>query len=134
MPAVHLILTDEPSSTANLRRVVDSMARARGLSPEARFDLKLAATEAVANALRHGSPDGRAVGIALEERDGAIELEVQDQGRLGNGRAYDGERGRGIPLMLAVADEVEFASTDQGTRVRIRKRVSCEGPGEQLPA
>ena len=134
MPPVHLILTDEPSSTANLRRVVDSLARAKGLSPEARFDLQLAATEAVANALRHGSPDGLAVGIALEEHDDAIELVVQDQGRFGNGAGGDGERGRGIPLMLAVADEVAFASTEDGTRVRIRKRISREGPGDQLPA
>jgi anti-sigma regulatory factor (Ser/Thr protein kinase) len=35
---------------------------------------------------------------------------------------FDASRGRGLPLMVALADEVEFASLPDGTRVRIRKR------------
>jgi anti-sigma regulatory factor (Ser/Thr protein kinase) len=38
-------------------------------------------------------------------------------------RAFS-EGGRGIPLMLALVDELEFAQTGDGTRVRMRKRIS----------
>jgi anti-sigma regulatory factor (Ser/Thr protein kinase) len=50
-------------------------------------------------------------------------VEVADSGRF---RVTDGlnpERGRGLPLMIALADEVEFSTADEGTRVRIRMRV-----------
>ena len=133
MAIVHMILTDEASSVARVRRVVDRVAKAHGLSPEASFDLKLAASEAVANALRHGSEGELAVGVALDRLDDAIEVEVQDHGNFNPEPVDDPERGRGIPLMLALADEVEFTSTEAGTRVRIRKRIDPDDGAAAYP-
>jgi serine/threonine-protein kinase RsbW len=94
------------------------------VSPEERFDLKLAATEALSNAVKQAG--GNAVEIVLEGRQGVVEVQVADPGRFvqPSWRRTFSEGGRGIPLMLALVDEVEFAQTGDGTRVRMRKRIS----------
>lgn len=89
-----------------------------------RFDLKLAATEALTNAVKQAG-DGHVVEVVLEGHDGVVDVQVADRGRFvpPSRRSGFSEGGRGIPLMLALADEIEFAQTGAGTRVRIRKRI-----------
>jgi anti-sigma regulatory factor (Ser/Thr protein kinase) len=122
-PARYLKLHDEPSSSAQLREAVDEVAT-RALPDEARFELKVAATEALANALKRASPERRPVDVALLARGDAIEIEVRGRGEFRLDYGADSDRGRGLPLMVALVDEVEFVSTEEGTRVRIRKRVT----------
>jgi anti-sigma regulatory factor (Ser/Thr protein kinase) len=120
-----LQVRDEPYATHEVRSAVERAAALRGLSNEACFDLKLAATEALTNALRL-TPDGATVDVVIIAQDNAIEIEVRNSGPMPNGspeRAFSPEYGRGIPLMLALVDEVQFASTGSGTLVRIRKNV-----------
>jgi anti-sigma regulatory factor (Ser/Thr protein kinase) len=112
-----------PADVVELRSAVEKVARAHGLSPEATFDLKVATAEALANAIRHGASGPFEVEVALESDANAIQVEVLDRGRFRVVDALDPERGRGLPLMIALADEVEFAAGDDGTRVRIRMRV-----------
>jgi anti-sigma regulatory factor (Ser/Thr protein kinase) len=125
-PSLHLTLRNEPFATAALRRGVDCLADECGLPQEARFDLKLAATEALANALV-GAPADHEVDVFMATDDDSVEVEVHDRGgfrpQVRNGHVLEAEGGRGIPLMLALVDEVEFASTNEGTLVRIRKRL-----------
>jgi anti-sigma regulatory factor (Ser/Thr protein kinase) len=104
---------------------IDTLADRFSLSHEERFDLKLAATEALSNAVKQAE-GGHAVEVVLEGRDGVIEVQVADRSRFVQpswDRAFS-EGGRGIPLMLALVDELEFAQTGDGTRVRMRKRIS----------
>ena len=54
-------------------------------------------------------------------------MEVADRGSFETGARPEHEGGRGIPLMLALVDEVHFSTTGSGTRVRVRKRVSRAG-------
>jgi anti-sigma regulatory factor (Ser/Thr protein kinase) len=124
---------NEPSSVADVRAAVDAVAAEHGLSPEAAFDLKLATTEAVANALRSGPNDDVGVDVTLESDQEVIQVEVLDRGRFRLDEGLDPERGRGLPLMIALADEVEFAATGEGTRVRIRMRVGRD-VGDRLDA
>ena len=131
---MRLTLRDDPFAAAKIRVAVERLAAEHGLTAEATFELKVAATEAVANALRHGARDGREVDVMLRRRDGSIEVEVRDPGSFERSDGLDPERGRGLPLMVALADEVEFASTGDGTRVRLRKRIAREALGEALPA
>ncbi len=119
---VSLVVTEEHGSVEHVRAAVDEIARKHGLPPDATFDLKVATTEALANALKH-SAGGLGVDVSLEFDAEVIQVEVADSGRF---RVTDGlnpERGRGLPLMIALADEVEFSAADEGTRVRIRMRV-----------
>jgi serine/threonine-protein kinase RsbW len=126
-PIMRLTLRDEPDATTKLRSALARAAESCGLTPEETFDVQVAATEAVTNALR-GTRGTDAVTVVAERREGALEVEVADQGgfRLPEpslAAAIEAEGGRGIPLMLALVDELEFAATGDGTRVRMRKRL-----------
>jgi anti-sigma regulatory factor (Ser/Thr protein kinase) len=121
---VRLRLRNEPGATSKLRRAVDRVARASGLAADATFDLKLAATEALTNAVK-GAPEDHVVDVAIEGGHGAVDVEVTNSGRFrpdfGVESELESERGRGVPLMLALVDEVEFASVRGRTRVRLRR-------------
>jgi anti-sigma regulatory factor (Ser/Thr protein kinase) len=130
-----LKLSNRPSATRQVRAAVDRIADEYRLEDEDRFDLKVAATEAVTNALRAGPGDQTvAVTIACEER--SVDIEVQSAGAftpelsLRAHRPRDVEGGRGIPIMIALVDEVEFTRTRDGTRVRMRKRIAHVGEGD----
>src|SRR6266508_518771 len=120
-----LELALESSPISAVRQAVDRLARENGLTDEARFELQLAVSEAVANALRHGSGETAHVDVFLAARNGMIEIEVKDHGFFEPRSSVDAERGRGLPRMVALLDEVEVAAGQDGTRVRLRKRLAA---------
>jgi serine/threonine-protein kinase RsbW len=124
---VLLRLCNEPEATRKLRAAVARVAHCYGLSGEAEFELKLAATEALTNAVK-GTPREHAVEVAITGSPDGVDVEVTDRGEFvltaRRETGLEAEGGRGIPLMLALVDEVQFASVGDGTRVRMRKRAS----------
>jgi anti-sigma regulatory factor (Ser/Thr protein kinase) len=116
-------LVDRPGATQELREAIDRVAEPFGLSPADRFDLKLAATEAVTNALKGASANK--VDVILEADPEALAVEVATSGRFEPQPSQGEEGGRGLPLMLALVDQVEFAQTAHGTRVRMQKRIAA---------
>ncbi len=124
-PSVHFTLRDDPAPTRALRAALDDVGARFGLDEEELFELKVAATEALTNAIR-GSLDGR-VDVAVQPHEDGIEVEVRNHGAFEFGdptlSSIESEGGRGIPLMFALVDEVEVASSGDGTRVRMRKRL-----------
>ena len=116
-------------ATRDLRAAVECVAEECGLDPGERFDLKLAATEAITNALRE-TPENHTVEVTVVGREDAVDVEVLDQGVFSPVRAKlhrgpDAESGRGIPIILALVDKVEFAQTSRGTRVWMSKRAAA---------
>jgi anti-sigma regulatory factor (Ser/Thr protein kinase) len=89
----------------------------------------------VTNALRH-APDDHVVDVIVAADETSVDIEVADPGAFSAHRelqgAADAEGGRGIPLMIALVDEVEFTRTGNGTRVRIRKRLTGAGEGDSI--
>jgi anti-sigma regulatory factor (Ser/Thr protein kinase) len=128
MGPTELILHNHPSATRKLRATLDGIADAYELPSDERFELKFAATEALTNALKSASEDPIHVRIVPSEE--TIEIEVRDRGGFDAARGVEAEGGRGIPLMLALVDEVEFSSGATGTRVRMRKRIT---PADEQP-
>jgi serine/threonine-protein kinase RsbW len=123
-----LRLNGRSTATGELRAAVERVAKECGLDRGERFDLKLAATEAVTNALK-GSPENHTVEVTVAGHEDAVNIEVVDHGvfsrvRAAPHRGPDAESGRGIPIILALVDEVEFAQTSRGTRVRMSKRAA----------
>jgi serine/threonine-protein kinase RsbW len=121
---IRLKLCNEPGATSKVRRAVERVARASNLAAEATFDLKVAATEAVTNAIK-GAPSDHSVDVAIAGGESEVQVEVTDRGTFEPSFRPDSEleaeSGRGIPLMLALVDEVEFSSVRGGTRVRLRR-------------
>ena len=100
-----------------------------GFPEAALFDIKVALGEALANAVRHGSPFGASgvVRIEVAAYPDRVVIEVND-----SGPGFDGEAersndvyasgGRGIMFMRALMDRVEFEKPGSGgTIVRLVK-------------
>jgi anti-sigma regulatory factor (Ser/Thr protein kinase) len=120
---------------ALVRLVVTSLAESvAGLDTGRQDDLRLAVSEACANAVeaygRQGRP-GAPITLRLAARPGTMEVEIHDEA---GGFDPDGlvphppveaperlhhERGLGVPLMRTLADEVEFRTEGGGTTVRL---------------
>jgi len=116
-------------SLAGMREEICEIVRPLGFPESALFDIKVALGEALANAVRHGSPsDGSGrVEVRVIAYPDRIVLEVTD-----NGEGFDGTHegaedlyapgGRGIMFMRALMDRVEFErSPSGGTTVRLAK-------------
>jgi anti-sigma regulatory factor (Ser/Thr protein kinase) len=113
-----------PESAAMARAFVRDIALENGLAACV-DDLMLAASEAVTNAVLHGSPcSPHGILIAVEPADRSIEVEVCDCGtfipRPGEPDPL-GTNGRGLPLIAAVADQVELVPEPGRTMVRFTK-------------
>lgn len=114
-------------------RLAAAWLRFCGLSGEDRDHLVLGIREAVANAMRHGNGEdpAKSVEIVFARRNNSAVIRVLDQGEgfdldaLPDPLAPENllrPSGRGILLMRAYADEVDFSFTE-GTRVEMRKHL-----------
>lgn len=121
----HSILAD----LGFLKEARDFAARAAadfGFDRAACYDVKLAMSEAVTNAIQHGSSspnDPIKIGIAAE--GGALVFEVLDTGRFRPRvmrRGELSESGRGLEFMRVVMDEVDLRPGNGGTLMRFAKR------------
>ena len=94
------------------------------------FDMKVAVGEALANAIRHGSPAGPENDVKVEVRafDDRVDVVVSDCGCGFDGMAPPRQdvyapSGRGVLFMRALMDVVEFGTCEGGgTAVRLAKR------------
>ena len=98
-----------------------------GLSEDACYEVKLALSEAVSNAIQHGSrSDDAPIRIFVSGEAGALVIEVIDTGRFVPRVTRHGdmpESGRGLEFMRLLMDEVELYPSDRGTRLRLVKRL-----------
>jgi serine/threonine-protein kinase RsbW len=122
-------LPSAPESAPTARAIVRDAAAEYGLDGDTTWDLMLATSEAVANAVLHGSAcDGAEHGVLLivEIDEYAISIEVCDCGSFDarlTPAAPDDIGGRGIPIIAALADSFELIPEPFQTRVRFGKRL-----------
>ena len=107
---------------AHIRAFIGDVAGDVRLDKERTFDLQVAVSEASANAIEHGLPPGD-VEVSASGRDGRLTITVAHPGvfrprlRDDPSRAH---RGMGLPLMLALTDEVTVSQPPTGgTRVSL---------------
>ena len=117
------------SRLAEVRRFTDRACRAYGFSPEISYQIKLAMSEAVANAIEHGSttPDDPIRLQVVYEGD-AIAFYVSDGGTfIEPSMVYDhdlmDERGRGLGFIELLMDDVAINPSPEGTVIRFAKRI-----------
>lgn len=111
-----------PSDLKNIalaESLIDDICQRHHISEDYYGNIIIAVTEAVNNAIQHGNKEdaSKLVFLTVKENETAFVFEVKDQG---NGFDYEKlpdptapeniekESGRGVFLMKALADEVEF--------------------------
>lgn len=109
---------------AEIRRLVESWAQDVGAEPTA---LQLIATELVTNAINVSPPD-TAVLVTLDHPPGRVEVTVADRGPGPSGGRVSFEapspgsyRGRGLPIVSALSDELTVERVDEVTVVTATK-------------
>ena len=117
---------------AEVRQAIGHWMPTLGFDLVATEDFQTAVTEAVTNAVRHGSPAGDADEFSITGHrtvEGALRVEVTDSGAgvsLARVPAAmpdpEAPGGRGLPLMQHLADAVEFYPTADGHSVVLLKR------------
>jgi anti-sigma regulatory factor (Ser/Thr protein kinase) len=121
----------EHSISADVARVKEARDFAErcaadfGLGEDARYQVKLAISEAVTNAIQHGSSSpSDPIRISAAEESDALVFEVADTGRF-RPRVRRGalpESGRGLEFMRLMMDDVDLRAGADGTLLRFSKR------------
>jgi anti-sigma regulatory factor (Ser/Thr protein kinase) len=123
-PREHLIQADV-GRVKEARDFAERAASDFGLESEERYQVKLAMSEAVTNAIRHGSASPEdPITIVVSEEHGALVFEVTDTGTF-RPRVKRGdipESGRGLEFMRLLMDEVDVRPGAGGTLLRFVKR------------
>jgi serine/threonine-protein kinase RsbW len=112
-----------PEQLREIRGFMDEISQQAGLDPERAFDLKVAVSEACANAVEHSAGEESPLEICATVHPDRVVVEISDGGdfRLaGRGPDRGSERGLGLPLMVALMDEVRFYKrSGKGTTVAL---------------
>jgi serine/threonine-protein kinase RsbW len=120
-------LPSAPASATEARALVRHAASELRLDGATTWELMLATTEAIANAVEHGEPcDRRGIFLRLEAIDGSFEVEVRDCGGCypKDSRSSKQQGGRGMSIIAAIMDRLEIVPSTGLTRVRFEKRVA----------
>jgi serine/threonine-protein kinase RsbW len=113
---VKLTVPARPENVSVIRHVLGAFAEALRLPDELIEDLRLAITEACTNVVRHAYPAGLSgpVEISIRPEEERVNVVVADRGRgIGSSSDTTGP-GLGLPLIAAIADEVELQPVPGG--------------------
>jgi anti-sigma regulatory factor (Ser/Thr protein kinase) len=119
----------DPERLGEARDWAHRAATEAGLDEADCYQVKLAVSEAVANAIQHGSQSaGDSIRIAAFEADGSLVFEVQDNGTFVaplSAATLEDESGRGLELLTLMMDEVHISATGAGSLLRLTKRLDA---------
>jgi anti-sigma B factor antagonist len=123
---LELRLLPHAAELARARGFAAAAGRRFGLDPRRRYDLALATSEAVANAIEHGRPcrDGT-IAMSITEQPDTLSLVVRDGGRFVLDPLPSDplpERGRGLRLMGQLVDQISIRCPDGHTEVELSMR------------
>src|SRR4051794_1642011 len=113
---VKLTLPARPENVSVIRHVLGAFAEALRFDDELVEDLRLAVTEACTNVVRHAYPPHQAgpVEISIQPLEEHVSVIVSDHGRgIGTSSDISGP-GLGLPLIAAIADEVDLQPVPGG--------------------
>jgi anti-sigma regulatory factor (Ser/Thr protein kinase) len=120
-----VVLAATPISVTTSRKDLARWLRKLALTADQRDEILLAVSEAVTNAIEHGSgcDESKRVSIRASVRDRAVTATVKDTGRwipVDRAAAARKHRGRGLQLIREFADKVDIARTAEGTEIVMR--------------
>jgi len=114
-----------PASAQAARSIVREAAAEAGLEGEPAWDLMLASTEAISNAIQHGKAWANdCVLFATEPCPRGLRVEVCDLGSFDSAlepAPLEATSGRGMQIIAALVDRLEVRKGDGRTLVRLEK-------------
>lgn len=133
---VSICLPQEAGSVAVIRGVVTNALRTLGVTADCVEDIRLALSEACTNVLDHAGDDDE-YEVRLDVDDERCTISVKNNADDFDAAALGDEmpdsmspRGRGVSIMRAVMDRVEFtAEPEVGTIVHLVKELTIEPDG-----
>jgi anti-sigma regulatory factor (Ser/Thr protein kinase) len=121
-----------PASARAARSIVREAAAEAGLEGEPAWDLMLATTEAVTNAVQHGKAwPNECILFVTEPCPRGLRVEVCDLGTFDSAlepASLDATSGRGMQIIAALVDRLEVRNGDGRTRVRFEKHGAPASP------
>ena len=131
-PILEVEFPAEPRIVHDVRQKFEEFVRPCCLGREDVETIKVALSEACSNAVCHGSPRGPGdrIRVRYELCDDRLVIEIRDEGpgfrpnqiALPHSEEYK-PSGRGLFLMQALMDEVQFEASPGGTCVRLVKQL-----------
>ena len=117
----------EPDALADVRHLLRRWLRHHGASDDETYDITVACQEACANAVEHAYAPGPAgFDLEAEHAGGEVRLTVRDRGRWRAARGV--HRGRGLPIMEALMDDVDIQQSPTGTAILMRRALGRRVP------
>jgi serine phosphatase RsbU (regulator of sigma subunit)/anti-sigma regulatory factor (Ser/Thr protein kinase) len=118
-------LPAEAEQLATIRHLIRRWVAANGGSDDDCAAFAISVTEACANAIEHAyGPEAATVGVQAALVDGIATVSVIDTGGWREPRGR--HRGRGIPVMREFMDDVEIDGAEDGTTVKLLRRLEGE--------
>jgi EAL domain-containing protein (putative c-di-GMP-specific phosphodiesterase class I)/anti-sigma regulatory factor (Ser/Thr protein kinase) len=126
-----IVVDSDAAGLDAARALIERTASEVGFDEGAIWEMKLATTEALTNAIDHGEPADGGVHLSVRQERDHMVFEVWGGASAPSALQHvDGDprnRGRGIAMMSALMDGVELRQHDGTTRIRLAKR---RRPGE----
>jgi anti-sigma regulatory factor (Ser/Thr protein kinase) len=129
-----LCLPANDQALARIRPCLEAALQHAGWDGPRQFDVLVATTEALVNAITHGSIQAGSVGVVFSVGPTVARVSVVDRGR-GTPAvipwppqcpSIDSAHGRGLVMIDAVADRVEIEPCDGGTRITMEFACSAQ--------
>ena len=122
---LELMMTADPQMLSRIRRLLRRWLRHRGADDNDLAEVTIAVSEACANAIEHAySPTPAWIEVRGRTDGDQLTITVRDGGRWRAPRGH--HRGRGIKVMEAAMEKVEFICTEDGTEVTMRRRLRAQ--------
>lgn len=142
---VHLVLDSTLASVDEAESAAESFAERNGFDEDTRGSIAMAVREAVVNAVLHGNAYSRdkLVDVSLEMQRDDLLVKISDQGAGVNADLLPDPlspenilrgSGRGIFLIRAFMDEVNFRQLNPGTELTLIKHRTPAEPGAKESA
>lgn len=124
-----LTIDPDPERLGEARQWAHRAAADAGLGESDCYQVKLAVSEAVANAIEHGSSSSDdQIRITASEEQGSLIFEVRDNGTFvapPTSATLEDESGRGLELLTLMMDEVHISSSGEGSTLRFAKHLDA---------
>ena len=121
---LELELVGEPAALTSFRQALRRWLSEVGAAEQEIHDITMACNEACQNAIEHAyGLSAEPFDIELSRADGSVVIAVRDRG--GWRESVSEDRGRGLPLMRALMDDVAVEQRPTGSTVVLRRSIAA---------